>query len=159
MALKGRRKVDEGSDVAYFMNELPTGVTYLEAGCVVIHDGSTGTGHPGDGNNTVVVPTGTGGVPLGILACDVEDIDLSKYPHWNRNHKDVVPLCHPVTVYRHGYCYTNRLASGATPTPGAVAYYAANGLLTHASGSVAVGRFRGTTDADGYVGVDITVGV
>ena len=73
MALKGLRKYDEGSDIAYVLNEVAT------AGIVVRHvSTASGTGKPGDANNLIEIPTDASGVPLGILATDVVSIDLSR---------------------------------------------------------------------------------
>jgi hypothetical protein len=154
MALKPLRKYHEGSDIAYVLNEA------AEAGIVVRHVSSaSGTGKPGDANNLIEVPTNASGLPLGILATDVVNIDLSRYNHIARFHRDEVPVCSPVTVVTKGYVYTDRVATGVTPTPGAAAYYTASGLLTTATDSARVGTFRGYKDADGYVGVDVTIGV
>lgn len=154
MALKPLRKYDEGSDIAYVLNEV------AEAGIVVRHvTGASGTGKPGDANNLVELPTDSGGVPVGVLVSDVVSLDLSRHNHIGRNHRDEVPVCSPVTLVTDGYVYTNMLVSGDDPTPGAAAYYTTGGMLTTSAGSTVVGRFRGKKDADGYVGVDVTVGV
>lgn len=154
MALKPLRKYIEGNDIAHVLNEA------AEKGIVVRHvSGSTGTGKPGDANNLIEIPTNASGVPLGILATDVVSIDLSRYEHIARYHRDEVPVGSPVTVVTHGFVYTN-MWSGSDPTPGASAYYTATGKLTSTNtGSVVVGRFRGAPDSDGYVGVDVTVRV
>lgn len=160
MALKGLRKYDEGTDITNVMRALPSGVTRLDRGIIVIRNTSySGTGKPGDGNNVVQVPTGTSGTPIGLLLCDVVDIDLSQYPHLGRHFKDEVPLCSPVTLLTHGYVYTNKIASGITPAQGVAAHYTANGELTTTTTSIRVGTFRGAKDADGYAGVDINIGV
>ena len=154
MALKPLRKYHEGSDIAYVLNEA------AEAGIVVRHvSNPTGTGKPGDANNLIEVPTNASGVPLGVLATDVVSIDLSRYNHIARFHRDEVPVCSPVTVVTKGYVYTNKVATGVIPAAGSAAYYTASGLLTTATDSVRVGTFRGAKDADGYVGVDVTIGV
>lgn len=153
MALKRLRKYDEGSDIAYVLNEV------AEKGIVVTYvTGSGGTGKPGDSNNIVQIPTNASGVPVGVLATDVVSIDLSRYNHVARYHRDEVPVCSPVTIVTDGYVYTD-MVSG-TPVAGQSAYYTTGGLLTATNtGSVVVGRFRGTVDGDGYVGVDVKTGV
>lgn len=156
MALKRLRKYDEGSDIAYVMNEV------AERGIVVNYvSASGGTGKPGDANNIVAVPTTTSGTPgtaVGILATDVVSLDLSRYNHIARFHRDEVPVCSPVTIVTDGYVYTN-MVSGV-PVAGQSAYYTAGGKVTATNtGSAVVGRFRGTVDGDGYVGVDVKVGV
>lgn len=160
MAIKALRKYDEGTDIAYVVRALPSGVTYLERGIVMIVDTDySGTGKVGDGNNVVKVPTGTSGAPRGLLLTDVEDIDLSQHPHLARNYRDVVPLCSPVTLLTHGYVFTNKLVTGNTPTAGTAAHFNTDGKLTTTTTSTRVGTFRGVKDADGYVGVDINIGV
>lgn len=160
MALKPLRKYDEGSDISNVMKALPTGVTKQQRGVVVIRDTNySGTGKVGDANNVVAVPTNASGTPVGVLANDVADIDLSQYPHIAPMHRDEVPLCSPVTLVTHGYVYTNMIASGVTPTADDPAHYTTNGEFTTATDSVRVGTFRGVADADGYVGVDVTIGV
>lgn len=156
MALKPLRKYDEGTDISYVMRALPTGVTRLERGVVVIQDSNyTPSGKVGDGNNVAVVPTGTNGKPLGVLATDVVDIDLSMYPHVRSFYRDEVPLCSPVNIVTHGYVYTNAVASGVTPAFGQAAHFTTDGLFTTTTTSVRVGTFRGGLDTEGYVGVDV----
>ena len=154
MALKPLRKYVEGTDIAYILNEA------AEKGIVVRHTSSaSGTGKPGDANNLLEIPTNASGVPLGILATDVVSLDLSRYEHLARYHRDETVVGSPVTVVTHGFVYTN-MWSGSDPTAGAPAYYTATGKLTTTNtGSVSVGRFRGVPDSDGYVGVDVTVRV
>lgn len=154
MALKPLRKYVEGTDIAHVLNEA------AEKGIVVRHvSTASGTGKPGDASNTIEIPTNASGVPLGILATDVVSLDLSRYEHIARFHRDETTLGNPVTVVTHGFVYTN-MWSGTDPTPGASAYYTATGKLTTTNtGSVVVGRFRGVPDADDYVGVDVTVRV
>lgn len=154
MALKPLRKYVEGTDIAHVLNEA------AEKGIVVRHvSTASGTGKPGDANNLIEIPTNASGVPLGVLATDVVSLDLSRYEHLARYHRDETTVGSPVTVVTHGFVYTN-MWSGSNPTAGAPAYYTATGKLTSTNtGSVSVGRFRGAPDADGYVGVDVTVGV
>lgn len=154
MALKPLRKYVEGTDIAHVLNEA------AEKGIVVRHaSAATGTGKPGDANNTIEIPTNASGIPLGVLATDVVSLDVSRYSHIARFHRDEVTVGSPVTVVTHGFVYTN-MWSGSNPTPGALAYYTATGKLTTTNtGSVSIGRFRGAPDADGYVGVDVSLRV
>ena len=87
---------------------------------------------------------------------DVVSIDLTRqHINWYR---DEVPVGSKVTVLRQGQVATNMVASGATPSAGADAYYDTVGKLTTTStNSVKVGRFLGAKDADGYVKVDINI--
>jgi len=154
MALKPLRKYDEGTDIAHVMNEV------AEAGIVVRHHypTSSGTGKPGDSANEIEVPTNASGAPLGVLVTDVVSIDLSRYNHVARFHRDEVNVCSPVTVVTHGFIYTD-MVSG-TPKAGDSAYWTVGGLLTPTNtGSTVVGKFRGKKDADGYAGVDVNIRV
>ncbi len=152
MALKPLRKVLDGSDIAYVLNEV------AEKGVVVIMAGTSGTGKPGDANNTAMLPLSGAGTAIGILMTDTVSLELSRQPHLARNHRDEVPVFSPVTVLSHGFCYTNMVSGN--PTPGQSAYFTVGGIVTATNtGSAVIGRFRGVKDADGYIGVDVTVGV
>lgn len=150
MALKPTRiTVPGGDSVAYFMNEV------AERGGVVIWDTSvTGLGNLDDPNAVVSVPTGTNGVPVGVLMNDVVNLDLTR-THLNA-HKDEVQVNGKVTVLKQGTVHTNRLKSGDTPVPGNNAYYTTDGEFTSSvTTSPVVGKFTSTVDADGYVVVDV----
>ena len=153
MALKGNRKYDEGTEILYRMNEV------AERGIIVVA-ASSGTGLPGDSANLVQVPTAASGqFPIGLLATDVVSIDLSRYTHTARFHRDEVPLGSPVTLVRDGWVVTDRVGNGVTPLPGQVAYFDASGWLTNVNaGGYSVGHFLGQKTSDGYVRVDITLG-
>mgnify|MGYP001570879908 CR=1 FL=1 len=152
MALKPLRKDNVGSDVAYVLGAA------AEKGVVVRILGASGTGKPGDANNTVEVPTNASGFPVGVLMTDVVSLDLSRFPHLASNHRDETTVGRPVKIMTEGYLYTN-MVSGA-PTPGVSVYYTVGGLVTATNtGSVVVGTFRGVKDADGYIGVNVKVGV
>lgn len=151
MALKGARKYDEGTEILYRMNEV------CERGRIVVA-ASSGTGLPGDADNLVQIPTTVSGYPIGLLACDMVSIDLSRYTHTARYHRDEVPLGSPVTLVRDGWVVTNCVHNGDDPSPGQVAYFDTSGFLTTTASSVAVGQFLGRVNTDGYVRVDITLG-
>jgi hypothetical protein len=151
MALKPHR-VESYTDVSYFMD------TAAERGGVVVHTTSGSGVALDDGNSVVAYPTGvnSGTKPAGLLLNDVVSIDLTRqHINWYR---DEVPVGSKVTVLRQGQVVTNMLASGATPSAGADAYYDTVGKLTTVStNSTKVGRFLGSKDADGYVKVDINI--
>lgn len=153
MALKGNRKYDEGTEILYRMNEVS------EAGIVVVA-ASSGTGLPGDSANLVKVPTAASGqFPIGLLLTDVVSIDLSRYTHTARFHRDEVPVGSPVTLLRDGWVVTDRIQDAVSPVPGQTAYFDSSGWLTTVdAGGYAVGTFVGQKTSDGYVRVDINIG-
>lgn len=153
MALKGFRKYDEGTEILYRMNEAS------ERGIIVVA-ASSGTGLPGDSHNLVKVPTAASGqYPVGLLLCDVVDIDLSRYAHTARFHRDEVPLGSPVSLLRGGYVVTDRIKPDVDPAVGQIAYFDASGWLTNVdAGGPWVGRFMGEKTSDGYIRVDICLG-
>ena len=149
MALKPDRKYTDGTDISYFMNETAT------RGLIVIHS-TSGSGSAMDDSNAVVsVPTGTGGNPAGLLLNDMVNLDLTRqHINW---HLDEVQLGGKVTVLRQGYVVTNSIASGVNPTAGEEAHFTASGLLTNVDGSVKVGQWLSSEDADGYAKVEINI--
>ena len=153
MALKGFRKYDEGTEILYRLNEAS------ERGIIVVA-ASSGTGLPGDSANLVKVPTAASGqYPIGLLATDVVSIDLSRYTHTARFHRDEVPIGSPVTLVRDGWVVTDRIKPGSDPSPGQTAYFDSSGWLTTANANnLPVGQFLGEKTSDGYVRVDITLG-
>ena len=148
MALKPDR-IEAYTDISFFMNET------AERGGIVVHN-TTGSGvSMDDANALVVYPTGTNGSPAGLLLNDVVDLDLTRqHINW---HRDEVQIGSKVTLLRQGQVTTDVIATGVTVGAGDNAYFAADGELTNASGSVKVGRFLSAKDADGYAKVDINI--
>lgn len=151
MALKGDRKITDGSEISYFMNE--TG----ERGVVVIQaTASSGSGAAlEDSGNVVSIPTDTAGNPAGILLNDVVNKDLTR-THLNQ-HKDEVQVRSKVTVVSRGRVVTDQVVTGSGAIPGSGAYFTANGKLTSTAVSTRVGTFRSAADADGFAAVDVTI--
>jgi len=148
MALKPDR-IEAYTDISFFMNEV------AERGGVVVHVSSGSGVSMDDALALVAHPTGTEGNPAGLLLNDVVNYDLTKqHINW---HKDEVQVGSKVTLLRQGQVTTNVVVSGVTPVAGEDAYFDADGELTNVSGSVKVGRFLSTADADGYVKVDINI--
>lgn len=150
MALKPTRITIPGGDsVAYFMNET------AERGVVVIWDTTvTGLGGLDDSNAVVKLPTDSGGTPVGVLMNDVVNKDLTR-THLNA-HKDETQVYGKVAVLKKGTIQTNMIATGITPVAGNSAYYTTDGEFTTAEVTGAlVGKFGSSTDADGYVVVDV----
>jgi hypothetical protein len=149
MALKPTRVVPHGQpDVQHYMNEVAA------AGIVVIYNTPGGDSYD-NVDSTVSVPTGTAGVPAGVLMAPVVDHD------WTRTRqiwvKDEVPVGGKVPLLKRGVVHTNMLNTGDTPQAGSPAYFKAGGLFTTAAGSLQVGEFKGPADSDGYVLVEINL--
>lgn len=137
-------------DISMFLNA--TG----DRGLIVTYDTTTtGLGGMDDANAMCQIPTTTGGVPVGMLMNDVDDIDQSRFVlNW---HQDTVQKNSKVNIMRRGFAVTNSLVAGLTPTPGNPAYYTTGGLLTTTVGSNRVGTFTSGKDADGYAKVEINI--
>lgn len=150
MALKPDR-VESYTDISFFCN------TVAERGGIVVHVTSGNGVSMDDAGAVVAYPTDNADTtPAGLLLNDVVNLDLTRqHINW---HRDEVQVGSKVTLLRQGQVTTNMVASGATPTAGADAYYDAVGKLTTVStDSVKVGRFLSGKDADGYVKVDINI--
>ena len=103
-----------------------------------------------------LVTTSTSATPLGILLNDVVDKDLTR-THLNQ-HKDEVQKGGKVTVLRKGYVVTDKVDNPGGVTVGATAYQSADVAGNIASsGTVAIGNFLGTADADNYLKVEVNL--
>tara|TARA_R110002110_G_scaffold198675_4_gene409104 strand:+ start:22905 stop:23384 length:480 start_codon:yes stop_codon:yes gene_type:complete len=158
MALKPGRRVTDGEDIGYFMNET------AERGIVVVHTNATsGLGEAlDDANAAVAIPGSTGGAPAGILMNDVVNLDLTRQ-HLNQ-HQDEVQINGKVTVLTNGWCVTNALPAGINPSGGQAAFHTTDGNLTNVESYVGdpnlrrpVGKFLSSRDADGYVKVQVNL--
>ena len=152
MALKPGRKHTDGTDISYFMNEV------AERGRVVIFDNASvsGLGEAMDDSNALVaMPTGMNGSPAGVLMNDVVNLDLTRQ-HLNQ-HQDEVQINGKVALLRKGYCVTNCIATGQSPTGGSAAHYTTSGEFTTTTTSPRVGQFMSAKDSDGYAKVEISV--
>lgn len=149
MALKPTRVTVYGGDsVAYFMNDT------AKRGCVVTYNAaSTGLGNLDDPKALVQLPTGTVGVPVGVLMNDVVNKDLTRI-HLNQ-HQDEVQVRGKVAVLKQGTVHTNVVKSGDVPKAGDPAHFTTNGEFTTTTTSTKVGTFGSALDADGYVVVDV----
>ena len=157
MALKGDRNYTDGTDISFFMT-----ATGERGGLVLYSTGGSGAAMD-DSSALVAFPTGqsvSGVQPAGLLLCDVVNYDLTRQRlNW---HQDQVQSGGKVTLLKRGVVVTNMIATGDTPTIGALAYCDSSqgGKLTSTqpSGGVAVGTFKSVKDADGYCKVQITLG-
>lgn len=149
MALKPDRiELADGSIIKYFMNAV------AERGIIVnaTSGGGAGMDNP---DATVFMPTGPSGNPVGVLMCDVVDLDLTRQ-HLNQ-HVDEVQVGNKVDVLNRGVVRTNKLKSGDSPYAGQAAHYGVSGELTVTTTSTRIGTFLGPKDADGYVELKVDV--
>jgi len=150
MALKPDR-VEALTDLSFFMNE--TG----ERGVILTHSAAGSGASMDDNTATVIVSTGTGDYPAGLLLNDVVNLDLTRQ-HINYA-KDEVQKGGKVLLLRRGTVVTNKVESSpvASIAAGSPAYFMSNGEITPDSGSAQIGRFLSVKDADGYVKVEIDI--
>ena len=151
MALKPDR-VEHLTDLSFFMNETAT------RGQIVTHSTSSeGSGAAMDDSAAlVIVATGSGDSPAGLLLNDVVDLDLTRQ-HINFA-KDEVQKGSKVLSLRRGTVVTVNVAG--TPAAGAKAYFDDNAKITTVGGgpnTTQIGRFLSKTDADGYAKVEINI--
>jgi hypothetical protein len=149
MALKPDR-IETLVDLSFFMNSAETrgGVAGMVTG---------GSGVAMDNSAAVVAYSAdaSGVAPMGVLLNDVVDIDLTRQ-HINF-HKDEVSLGSKVALLRVGQVTTDDVSG--TPTAGDAAYTANSGQLSasQATGTVKVGTFLSSKDADGFAKVAINI--
>ena len=146
MALKPDR-VEHLTNLSFFMDETAT------RGQIVTHSSDGSGASMDDANAKVIVATGTGDNPAGLLLNDVVDLDLTRQ-HINFA-KDEVQKGGKVLLLRRGTVVTDNVAG--TPAAGAKAYFTADAKITSAAGSVQIGRFLSAEDADGYAKVEINI--
>jgi hypothetical protein len=170
MALKPQRKILDGTDISYFINET------AEKGEVLVFS-TGGSGSAMDDSNAVVTTpaaSASGQRIAGLILNDVVNLDLTRqHLNW---HKDEVQLGSKCTLLRHGEVTTNVVDTGVTPTIGAPAYVGrgaitsggtVQGWLTttavtdtstvYAPLLYRVGTFKSTKDSDGYCKVEINL--
>ena len=148
MALKSDR-YELQTDISFFCN------TALDRGVLVAHGATAGSGGGMD-QGVNLVATSTSATPLGILLNDVVDKDLTR-THLNQ-HKDEVQKGGKVTVLRKGYVVTDKVDNPGGVSAGDTAYQSADVASNIASsGTVAVGNFLGSADADNYLKVEVNL--
>ena len=111
MALRGDRKITDGVDISFFMNET------AERGEVVIFS-TVGSGAAMDDPTAVVAtPAATlsGQRIAGLLLNDMVNLDLTRQ-HINQ-HKDEVQQGGKVSLLRHGVVTTNVVDTGSAGVP------------------------------------------
>jgi len=157
MALKTDR-IHIDSQIDFFMNEVAE-----RGGLAVVSTVGSGSAMDQAKQLATCTYTSTSGVrPLGVLMCDVVDIDLTRqHENW---HREEVVKGGKVTIWSKGTVVTNRVYPGVSPTAGQLAYVAPSGFFTnskfHADQTDAnhvVGRFLSTKDEDGYAKVSVNL--
>jgi hypothetical protein len=165
MALKADRRYLD-TDNAHFMGAV------AERGGIVSVTATEASGAAMDQSEATVAyvaePSGT--YPLGLLTCDVVDLDLTRqHMNW---HKEEVQVGGKVTVMTKGTAVTNWIYPDHTPIPGQIAYVCDSGYIGNVdistdagqsldgvgvSSTRKVGRFVTIKSADGYAKVDINL--
>lgn len=151
MALKPDR-VEHLTDISFFKND-----AVAERGIIVAHSTGGSGAAMDDALAQVADVASTGDLAAGLLLNDVVNLDLTRQQY--NAHKDEVQLGGKVTLLRRGTVVTN-LISG-TPVVGEKVHFDATGKLTTASDpagkSMAVGRWLGVKDVDGYAKCEINI--
>lgn len=151
MGLKVDRQIDS-YELGYFMSETATRG-------VVVCVSTQGSGVSLDDNLMVcnVPANSSGNKPIGILADDVVNLDLTKTPV-NR-HKHQANVGEKVTIYTKGWVVTDQITG--TPAAGDFAILSSSGTVTNLAPGGAwnekanpkVGNFRSKKDQAGYARV------
>jgi len=152
MGLKGDR-YEVVQDISFFMNEVAT-----RGGIACISTAGSGAALDQSAALATYSATISGAIPLGMLMCDMVDIDQTRqHINW---HKDEVQKGQKVRLMLEGWAVTNMIYPGVTPTAGQTAYLAHSGYISTSDIVGAsnpeeskVGRFMSTKDEDGYAKV------
>lgn len=153
MALKSDRKHID-SRIDFFMNE-----TAERGGIVSIS--TTGSGAALDQAAQLATYTAnpSGARPLGILMCDMVNIDLTRQKL--NPYKEEVQIGGKITIWQKGEVVTNRIQPGITVTAGQTAYLHASGFISNTNhldhSNNVVGRFMSTKDENGYAKVEVNL--
>ena len=149
MALKPDR-IETLVDLSFFMNTAET-----RGGVAGMVTGASGVAMDNSAAVVAYSADASGVAPVGVLLNDVVDIDLTRQ-HINF-HKDEVSLGSKVALLRVGQVTTDDVSG--TPSAGDAAYTANSGQLsdTQAAGTVKVGTFLSSKDADGFAKVAINI--
>ena len=172
MALKPDRRILEGTDISFFMNQ-----TAERGVAVALSSAGSGIGMD-DVNSYVALPTtafGSGQYIVGILMNDVVSGDLTKF-HLNYQ-RDEVQIGGKVAVCRRGFVVTNMFAGspvggqaayvGVTATDGkltGISNYSGPQALAPAFGAAfsggaltRIGTWLTSKDADGFAKLDVNL--
>ena len=150
MALKPDR-IETLVDLSFFMNTAETrgGVAGM------VPPGASGVAMDNSAAVVAYSADASGVTPVGILLNDVVDIDLTRQ-HINY-HKDEVSLGSKVALLRVGQVTTDDISG--TPSAGDAAFTANSGQIsdTQATGTVKIGTFLSSKDADGFAKVAVNI--
>jgi hypothetical protein len=161
MAIKGDR-IHVRSDISFFINTVSERggiVSIVTAGSGAAMD--QGVAVVGYQSQQVIspVPNASGFRPIGILMCDVVNLDLTRqHRNW---HKEEVQVGSKATIWDIGEVTTNMLIPGITIAAGDPAFLGPSGLITNVDiGAIAspiVGFFKSKKNEDGYAKVSISL--
>jgi hypothetical protein len=156
MALKPDRDFFEDTDIMnYWIND-GTQDTKEKGGVASVVSSGSGVAMDASGNVVSYVVDPSGAVPKGVLLHDVNP-PLSATRDFRNYDKVEARPGDKVSLVRKGWLVTDFITG--TPAVGGAAYLGASGLIstTQASGTVQVGRFETTVDADGFARVYIDI--
>lgn len=151
MALKGDRFVVQ-TRPDFYMDEV------AERGGIVVAS-SVGSGAALDQSRQLATyaANSSGKTVLGVLMCDMVDVDLSKYKL--NQHKFEVQKGAKVLILEKGWVRTNMYDTA--PTTIGPAYLSSSGKFTPTNGGAAAtpqfGRIESTPDEDGYVKLNVNL--
>jgi len=152
MALRPDR-IHVDSEIDFFMNEVAE-----RGGIACISTAGSGAAMDQGEQLASYVAAPSGEAPLGILTCDMVDIDLTRqHENW---HKEEVVKGGKVTIWPKCTVVTDRVYPGQTPTAGQVAYVGHSGYISTSDfigGNLVVGRFITTKDEDGFCKVSVNL--
>lgn len=151
MGLKGDRHVVQ-DDISYFMNETAT-----RGGIVSLSTGGSGVSLDQAVNLVTYAANSSGKVPVGLLQCDVVNLDLTR--QILNIHKDEVQIGGKVTVTKKGWHVTDFIVG--SPTAGASGYLSSSGYIqtTQATSLVNpyVGRFMTSKDENNFAKFELNI--
>lgn len=149
MSLKpARRHVD--STIDCFMNH-----TAERGGIVCYNTTASGTAMDNALQTVHYRTAASGGQPVGVLMCDVVNLDLTRQ-HLNQ-YQEEVQVGSKVTVWNKCTVVTDYLASGITVTAGQEARLGPQGQFTNVGPGPVVGRFATGKDEEGFARVDVNL--
>lgn len=153
MALRPDRTVLD-SDISWFYQ---SGSTAERGGIVSIVTAGSGAAMDSSSQVCVYAAAGSGAKPLGLLANEVVNRDLT-YTHENFL-KDEVQTGTKCTVYSKGTFVTDMIMAGVTPAAGDPAYLGDAGKLRTADrgGDALVGEFVTKKNEEGFAKVSINL--
>lgn len=153
MALKSDRKYID-TRIDFFMNE-----TAERGGIVSISTVGSGAAMDQGAQLGTYAANPSGAKPLGILTCDMVNIDLTRQKL--NPYKEEVQIGGKVTICEKGEATTNRIQPGITVTAGQTAYLHASGYISNSNfldhSNNVVGRFMSAKDENGFAKVAVNL--